>query len=465
MSDKRSSDNKSTHPIVHVPFGYLPDTLGGTETYVAGLIRELASLSISSAVMAAGERANYIWESTRVVRLPPSPGLSREALYGEGDAEAAVQFGVALDSIKPQLVHFHAFTSGASLLAMKESAKRGIPLVMTYHTPTVTCVRGTMLHWGRTPCDGRMTVKRCASCTLQGHGLPQWLSVTVAQLPLSVSKFFARNGQSRAATVLGMLWLTSIRHQAVRSAFSLCHYVVSPCNWVSAVLRGNGVPATKIVLSRQGMSRSETALSPEVNASDRLTRGVTQPNTWAPLRLIFLGRIHPTKGLHTLLEAMALRPELAVSLSIYSAKNAGDAYYQKISALAERDARVSIRAALPNADVVSTMRDYDIAVVPSEWLETGPLVVYEAFAAGLPVLGSDLGGIAELVDDGRTGRLVPPGNVSVWASAIAEIADNRTLLTNWQQNLPPPRTMREVAEDMRTVYDNSLNSPLGAATP
>ena len=64
----------------------------------------------------------------------------------------------------------------------------------------------------------------------------------------------------------------------------------------------------------------------------------------------------------------------------------------------------------------------DVLAVPSQWLETGPLVVLEAFAAGTPVIGSDLGGIRELVSDGRDGLLVPHddvrrldcGNDSVW---------------------------------------------------
>ena len=471
---KKVQDLSNTHDdgrgdacqVVHVPFGYLPDTLGGTEIYVAGLVKELSQLGVSSVVVAPGQSAEYVHDATRVLRIPPSPELSQEALYGEGDKGAAARFGTALDSVKPQIVHFHAFTSGASLLAMKECARRCLPTLMTYHTPTVTCLRGTMLHWGKTPCDGVMVVTRCASCALQGRGLPKWLAIAAAHIPLPLSNFFAKALRSRATTVLGIRWLTAIRHRAVRSAFDLCEYVVSPCDWVSEVLMRNGVPTTKIVLSRQGLSRSESRTSAEPTAPSLNVTGDAQERAGAnaALKLIFLGRIHPTKGLHTLLRALAMRPALAVSLSIYSAKNTGDAYFDEISALVARDTRVTLKAALANANVVATMRDYDLVVVPSEWLETGPLVIYEAFAAGLPVLGSDLGGVAELVSDGRNGRLLPCGDASAWANAIGEIADNRGLIKNWQQNLPPLRTMREVAQDMRTVYDNSLNAqprPLG----
>ena len=438
----------TTCEVVHVPFGYLPDTLGGTEVYVAGLVDELAKMGVTSTVVAAGASADYVYGSTRVLRVSPSTGLSQEALYGEGDEAAAARFGIALDAIKPQIVHFHAFTSSASLLAMRECSERGIPALMTYHTPTVTCLRGTMLHWGTTPCDGVMRVTRCASCTLHGRGLPKWLAMVVARLPVRLSKFFATALRSKAATALGMRWLTSIRHAAVRSAFELCETIVSPCNWVSDVLERNDVPRSKISLSRQGLSRSES------NATDQ--RPVSAD---ARLKLMFLGRIHPTKGLHTLLNALALKPTLAVSLSIFGTKNVGDAYFEKIGALVASDPRVTLKNPLSNADVVAAMREHDLVVIPSEWLETGPLVVYEAFAAGVPVLGSDLGGIAELVLDGQNGRLLPPGNVMAWANAIADITDNRELIKDWQQNLPSVRTMREVAQDMRTVYDTTLNTP------
>lgn len=458
LSNSHDEGKSNSCQVVHVPFGYLPDTLGGTEIYVAGLVNELAQLGVSAVVMAPGKSAEYVHDATRVLRIPPSPELSQEALYGEGDEGAAARFGTALDSVNPQIVHFHAFTSGASVLAMKECARRLIPTLLTYHTPTVTCLRGTMLHWGKTPCDGLMVVTRCASCALHGRGLPKWLAIAAAHVPLPLSKFVAKALRSKASTVLGIRWLTGIRHQAVRSAFDLCEYVVSPCNWVSKVLMRNGVPTTKIVLSRQGLSRSESRASAVPPSHDVSDDAQKLASASIALKLIFLGRIHPTKGLHTLLRALAMRPALAVSLSIYSAKNTGDAYFDEISALAARDSRVILKAALANANVVATMRNYDVVVVPSEWLETGPLVIYEAFAAGLPVLGSDLGGIAELVSDGRNGRLLPCGDASAWATAIEEIADNRGLIKKWQQNLPPLRTMREVAQDMRTVYDKSLNA-------
>ena len=50
----------------------------------------------------------------------------------------------------------------------------------------------------------------------------------------------------------------------------------------------------------------------------------------------------------------------------------------------------------------------DVLVVPSLWLENSPLVIHEAFMAGIPVVGARIGGIADLVEDGRSGLLYDP---------------------------------------------------------
>jgi glycosyltransferase involved in cell wall biosynthesis len=79
------------------------------------------------------------------------------------------------------------------------------------------------------------------------------------------------------------------------------------------------------------------------------------------------------------------------------------------------------------------------------------LVVLEAKAAGLAIIGSRLGGIAELIREPDDGMLVSPGDVETWVAAITTMIANRKL----NRRAPAPtqiRTMRDVADDMATVY-------------
>jgi glycosyltransferase involved in cell wall biosynthesis len=102
--------------------------------------------------------------------------------------------------------------------------------------------------------------------------------------------------------------------------------------------------------------------------------------------------------------------------------------------------------------VRQTMTEYDLIAVPSRWLETGPLVALEAFAAGVPVLGADLGGIAEIVRNGVDGVLVQSDDVNAWSAAILKLARNRALIEELKRNIRSPRTMDDVAHDMAALY-------------
>jgi glycosyltransferase involved in cell wall biosynthesis len=101
---------------------------------------------------------------------------------------------------------------------------------------------------------------------------------------------------------------------------------------------------------------------------------------------------------------------------------------------------------------------WDAIVVPSLWLESGPQVVYEAFAVNTPVIGSRLGGIAELVSDGETGLLCAPGDVGQLRSLMVRAAKHPQVLRELRDNIAPVRTTSQVAADMVQLYER-VTSP------
>jgi glycosyltransferase involved in cell wall biosynthesis len=87
-------------------------------------------------------------------------------------------------------------------------------------------------------------------------------------------------------------------------------------------------------------------------------------------------------------------------------------------------------------------------------METGPLVVLESFAAGVPVIGSALGGIADKVRHDVDGLLVDPfASVDAWTSALLRCVDEPGLLARLRANVAAPRSMRDVARDMSAIYE------------
>ena len=117
------------------------------------------------------------------------------------------------------------------------------------------------------------------------------------------------------------------------------------------------------------------------------------------------------------------------------------------------DPRVSFADAVPSSEIPDVMRTYDVLCCPSRCLEGGPTTGLEALAAGTPVIAADAGGLAEVVDNGVSGRLVPPGDVGALTLALEDIArDPRGTVDRWRAHVPRPRTMREVAADYLALY-------------
>jgi glycosyltransferase involved in cell wall biosynthesis len=243
-------------------------------------------------------------------------------------------------------------------------------------------------------------------------------------------------------TALRMPELQALRQRAVREFLEGCNRVVVPARWVADVLHVVGVPADRLAYCPQG-----------VGAHANITCGRSGRES-GPLRLAWLGRLDPTKGLHVLLKALSAIPDTALELDIYAivGRDRSDAYATGIRKSALKDRRVRLLPALEHTGVVAALSGYDALAVPSQWLETGPLVVLEAFAAGIPVIGSDLGGIAELVEDGKNGVLVEASNHEAWSATLAGLAANRPAVTALAANVREPRTMNRVAVEMHEIY-------------
>jgi glycosyltransferase involved in cell wall biosynthesis len=221
--------------------------------------------------------------------------------------------------------------------------------------------------------------------------------------------------------------------------------VVVLCDWAGELLTRNGIPPGKLSLSRHGLPASQ-AIPSEATPTPSSDRD--------RLRIAFLGRLHPTKGLHVLLRAITSIPGAALELHVFGIPEDAheNAYTHSLRKLANGDARIRFCPPLASDTVPTALRGYDILAVPSQWLETGPLVVLEAFAAGIPVIASKLGGIAELVTDGIDGILVEPELVESWSAALRRFSEQPDLLPQLRRGVRPPRPIEAVANDMQRIY-------------
>jgi glycosyltransferase involved in cell wall biosynthesis len=432
--------------IIHGLAWYFPESVGGTEIYVSGLVRELAACGIGSRIAAAvtgEEAADYLADGVSVHRYPFSDQADLAATRGERPYRNFDAFTAWLERQPRGIYHQHSWTTSCGLRHLAAAKALGFKTVLTVHVPAFICLRGTLMEFGSEPCDGRVEVVRCAACWSEGRGLSRAAARVFSRLPAIVSKAAYRSGaESRLATALGSRELTATRQRQIAGMAAATDRVVAVCDWLADALGRNGIADDKLVVSRQGIDRSF------VPQARRRSRGTDK------FRLGFLGRCDPVKGLAFLLDAVARLPrDLPLDVIVHAVAN-GEEERQHRDSLAAKtaaDPRIKFLPSVPHRELPAVLAEFDMLAVPSQWLETGPLVVLEAQACGVPVLGSNLGGIAELVTPGVDGELVAFSDSEAWAEAIrAAVAGQLPCLG--RKVARPVRTMADAARDMASLY-------------
>ena len=150
----------------------------------------------------------------------------------------------------------------------------------------------------------------------------------------------------------------------------------------------------------------------------------SQPGTIGrPLRLLYVGQLHPYKGVHTLLEAAhRLAGTLGGASVEVSVVGDGPADYKaRLEREAAGPARVRFAGKQPHHALPAVYRDHDIFVFPSTWAEPFGLTHLEAMASGTPVVSTADGGHAELMRDGENALVFGKDDAAHLAARLAEL--------------------------------------------
>jgi glycosyltransferase involved in cell wall biosynthesis len=139
------------------------------------------------------------------------------------------------------------------------------------------------------------------------------------------------------------------------------------------------------------------------------------------LHVLYVGSLIPRKSISTLLEALHLLRRRGVETA---AAIVGDGPDRRTLEELAKHHRLEVRfiGEVPHREVGAWMERADVLVLPST-AEGRPVVVLEAMAASLPVVVSDIDGSRELIDDGRTGYLFPPGDADKLADFLEILSD------------------------------------------
>jgi glycosyltransferase involved in cell wall biosynthesis len=281
-----------------------------------------------------------------------------------------------LRTFRPDVVHLHNIYHQLSPSILRPVGRAAIPSVMTLHDYKLACPTYRFL-------DGHGICEAC---------LPhRFWSPTLRRC----------NRGSLAASTLSGAELTV--HTLV-GAYGTVHRFACPSRFLEGKMRAGRVFPDRL-----------RWVPNYVDAS------AIEPKSAPGGAVMYAGRLSDEKGVDVLLEALARAPELRADV-------VGDgparASLERLATSLGVDDRVRFRGRLAAVEVHDAMRGSAVVVVPSRWYENMPITVLEAFAAGLPVVASALGGIPELIEDGRDGVLVPPEDPMALAEALRTLASD-----------------------------------------
>ena len=103
-------------------------------------------------------------------------------------------------------------------------------------------------------------------------------------------------------------------------------------------------------------------------------------------------------------------------------------------------------------NVTAYLEATDLLVLPTLSFESLPMVIIEAMALRVPVIASDVGGISELIEDGVTGRLLPPGDISALTDAIEQAVDHPEVTREWAKQAYERYRTTHTGEAMARSY-------------
>ena len=332
----------------------------------------IAALATIAALRTRGVEVHEFVRDSRSL-APGLPGKVRAFASGLYAREAVQAFAAGLEALRPDLVHVHELYPLITPWVLPVCRRAGVPVVMSAYDYRLTCPTHNHYHEGRV----------CTRC-LDGS---EWACVRQncrGSLPESLA-YAARNALARQFDLFR-------RHVAMfltPTGFS--------ADWL---VRHAGVEPRRVRAIACAVELAEAAIDP---GQGRYVG--------------FAGRMVAEKGVQVLTAAAHLTG-LPVRLALGASENLSQHPDDRFVTHVQTRSRAEL------ADFYVGAR---CLVVPSIWFETGPLVVAEAMGHGLPVIASDIGALAQMVDHERTGLLFKTGDAHDLARQMRRLWDEPAL--------------------------------------
>lgn len=365
---------------------------GGSETYYFGLAEGLKKLGHEVHFFAMQDEKNLPCDDADLFVSAKDYNGATSAAKKISEAKSLIyskesleKFEKLCERVHPDIVHMNLVHRQItlSILDAPYLKEHHVPILFTSHDYILVCPNYLML-------DGSGNV--CDAC-LGGH----------------FKECFKRKcvKGSTAKSALAMMeadWYK--RHQT----YSKIGRIIAPSEFMRKKLLEGGFPEKQVVTMQNFVS--EDLLDCARKTDDDTDRD----NPY----FLFFGRLSKEKDIKTLIDAFKLAlPQLPEGMRLVIAGNGPE----RAELESEAGKNIEFVGFKRGEELRKLVSGAAFACCPSECRENMPYSIVEAFAAGTPVIGTNIGGIPELVQDGVTGVLCEPGDAGSLASALVHAAN------------------------------------------
>lgn len=455
----------SSKRVLVVVHGFPPQAEGGSEVYVHAQSRALVRGFGDEVLVLTREQDRARDEYS--VRTEERDGLRivwinntfrktrtfEESYRNEAIGSLAQDI---IDDFRPDVAHIHHLTC-LSTTIVPSLAGRRIPILLTLHDYWLMCHRGQLFDVDLRVCSGPDASGCCRRCLgAQADAPPSaFLAAPVlrtveAALPARAARAL-RHAAGRIASAVGdrERGESQARQRVdhMRRVMADVTRFLAPSRYIREQFIRFGVPAERIVHAPYGFDHAAFA-APRLRGDREAGRHVQ------PLRLGFIGALMVSKAPHLLIEASRGFDRGAVTVDLFGAQtdyHGDDSYRRRLAPLLASDG-VRHHGPVPHARIPQALASIDVLVVTSVWPENSPLVIHEAFLAGVPVIASRIGGIPELVEHEVNGLLFEPGDSEGLHRAIARVLREPGLLERLRAGITPVRTIEDDVASTREMY-------------
>lgn len=430
---------------------FLPFHVAGTEIYVWALSKQLQSMGCDIVVLIPNYNSEMSacteYEGIKVFGYAEPSIIDRELITGQRVADGLTHFITYINAEKPDIVHFHeiAGSNGITVAHLEAAKATRAKVIFTIHLANATCRAGTLMLETKKLCDGLILEGRCSYCTLIHRTKSKFKASVLTRTGLVLSSFGMDSVKWQNPIGTALSYPSQIKRlkRDLGRIVAACDKIIPLTEWYHNILRINGVPLEKMHIISQALP----------SAPKPFTKYYQKKNL--PVKLVFVGRIDPLKGIQLLVDVIKKFTSRQLQVDVYG-NVIDNTFYDKCKEATASFPNMQWKGKLKKEKVIETIQEYDALILPSMFSEMSPLVIQEAFAAGIPVIGSNVYGIAEQVKDGVNGLLFQFGNVSSLAQTLQKLISNPELLNELSSNIKPVCFFKEVADATMKVYEGVL---------